>query len=326
MFITATLNEGGEEAAYDAIANLTGLHRSVSFRAPSRDLILQVGIGSDAWDRLFAGPRPAGLHPFIALDGGVHQAPSTPGDFLLHLRAGTLDMCFELAGRILDSFQGTLTVVDEVHGFRFFDSRDLLGFVDGSENPSGAAADRWTTVGDEDQRFAGGNYVIIQKYVHDMSAWNALTVEQQELVIGRRKTDNIELPDDQKPVDAHIVVNTVEDAAGEQQQIVRLNMPFGELGKGEYGTFFIGYSRTPEVTETMLERMFIGEPPGNTDRLLDFSTAETGCLFFTPTDEFLDDPFPFVGPSVTIADEPTPTAPAATGDGALTIGSLKGMN
>lgn len=327
MFMVATLDAGGEEVAYDAILNLTALHRSVGFRIPSRNLILQAGIGSDAWDRLFAGPKPAGLHPFTELNG-AHVAPSTPGDFLFHIRAETLDMCFELASRIVDSFQGTLTVVDEVHGFRYFDSRDLLGFVDGTENPTGAAADYWSTVGDEEPRFAGGNYVIIQKYLHDMRAWNALTVEQQELVIGRKKLDDIELPDDVKPADAHIVVNTIDDATapGGQRQIVRLNMPFGEVGKDEFGTFFIGYSRDPQITETMLEKMFIGDPPGNTDKLLEFSTAMTGCLFYVPTDEFLDDPFPFAGPTVTVAGASDTPVIEAPGDGSLSIGSLKGSN
>ena len=216
-----------------------------------------------------------------------------------------------------------VTVVDEVHGFRFFDDRDLLGFVDGTENPAGAAAVAATAIGDEDPDFAGGSYVHVQKYLHDMSAWRALSVEEQERVIGRTKLEDIEMSDDVKPANAHIALNVIEDSSGEQLQIMRQNMPFGELGKGEFGTYFIGYSRDPGVTEQMLRNMFLGDPPGNTDRILDFSTALTGGLFFTPSGDWLDAP-----PDLPAADgapsaEPTGTTIPAPADGSLGIGGLK---
>ena len=179
-----------------------------------------------------------------------------------------------------------------MHGFRFFDNRDLMGFVDGTENPDGLVAIRATAIGDEDPDFAGASYVHVQKYVHDLTSWKALSVAEQERVIGRTKLDDIELDDDEKPADSHLALNVIEDDDGNELKIVRDNMPFGEVGKGEFGTYFIGYARTPEVTERMLRNMFIGDPPGNTDRILDFSTALTGGLFFTPTVDFLDDPPP----------------------------------
>jgi putative iron-dependent peroxidase len=215
--------------------------------------------------------------------------------------------------------QGAVSVVDEVHGFRYFDNRDLLGFVDGTENPDGPLAVSATAIGDEDSDFAGSCYVHVQKYVHDMSSWNSLSVTEQELVIGRTKLENIELDDDAKPANSHIALNVITDDDGTELKIVRHNMPFGELGKGEYGTYFIGYSRTPRVTEQMLENMFLGDPPSNTDRILDFSTAVTGGLFFSPTVDFLDDPPPLPGG----AQPARPTTPASD-DGSLAIGSLKG--
>ena len=169
-----------------------------------------------------------------------------------------------------------VTVVDETHGFRFFDNRDLLGFVDGTENPDGPLAVSATEIGDEDPDFAGGCYVHVQKYLHDMTAWESLSVTEQELVIGRTKLEDIEMDDDVKPANAHIALNVIEDDDGNELKIVRHNMPFGEIGKDEFGTYFIGYSRTADVTERMLRNMFIGDPPGNTDRILDFSTAVTG--------------------------------------------------
>jgi putative iron-dependent peroxidase len=227
-----------------------------------------------------------------------------------------MDFCFELATRLIDAMAGAVTVVDEVHGFRFFDNRDLLGFVDGTENPDGPLAVSATQIGDEDPDFAGSCYVHVQKYVHDMAGWNSLSVTEQERAFGRTKLEDIEFDDDEKPANSHLTLNQVEDDEGNELKIVRHNMPFGEVGKGEYGTYYIGYSRSPAVTEQMLRNMFIGDPPGNTDRILDFSTALTGGLFFTPTVTFLDDPPPLPGLPPAAADSDS--------DGSLAIGSLKG--
>lgn len=315
MFLVATIDDGGEAAVHDALQSLSGLVRAVGARNPAARLSLVTGVGSDAWDRLFTGPRPAQLHPFPELRGTRHHAPATAGDLLFHLRAETPDLCFALAGQVLTAMAGAVTVVDEVQGFRYFDNRDLLGFVEGTENPDGAAARAATAVGAEDPDFAGGSYVHVQKYLHDMASWNALPVAEQERVIGRTKLDDIELADEVKPANSHLALNVIADDDGNELQIVRANMPFGAPGAGEYGTYFIGYSRTPAVTERMLRNMFIGDPPGNTDRVLDFSTAVTGTLFFTPTVEFLDAPPP----------QPGNAPGAGSADGSLAIGSLKGL-
>jgi putative iron-dependent peroxidase len=289
IFLVVRIEPGGEEKARDLLERVSGLTRSVGFRVPAGNLSCVTSIGSDAWDRLFSGPRPAGLHPFAEIVGAKHRAISTPGDLLFHIRAAHLDQCFELANQIMNVLDGAAAVVDEVHGFKYFEMRDLLGFVDGTENPTGVEAEDAVLIGAEDPEFAGGSYVIVQKYVHDMKAWNALTVEQQEHVIGRTKLDDIELPDDVKPGNAHIALNVIEDEDGNELQILRDNMPFGEIGTQEFGTYFIGYAKSPAVTELMLRRMFVGEPEGNYDRILDFSTATTGALFFTPSAAFLDD-------------------------------------
>ncbi len=318
IFLVVTIDDGGEVTVHEALPAIPGLVRAIGFREPQKRLSAIASIGSDAWDRLFSGPRPAELHRFRALNGPRHTAPATPGDLLFHIRAESLDVCFELADRILKSMAGAVTVVDEVHGFRYFDNRDLLGFVDGTENPDGTLAVSATAIGDEDPEFAGSCYVHVQKYVHDMTSWNSISVTEQERVIGRTKLDDIELDDDVKPADAHIALNVITDDDGTELKIVRHNMPFGELGKSEYGTYFIGYSRTPQVTERMLRNMFLGDPPGNTDRILDFSTAVTGGLFFSPTLDFLDDPPPL--PAAAVAE--TPVAQ----NGSLSIGSLKGTS
>ncbi|MCX5166594.1 Dyp-type peroxidase [Streptomyces antibioticus] len=314
VFLVVTVLPGGEDTVRGLLEDVAGIRRSVAFRAPDDQLTCVVGIGSAAWDRLFGGPRPRGLHPFVELNGERHRAPSTPGDLLFHVRARRMDLCFEMVRVVAERLAGAVAVVDEVHGFKYFDERDLLGFVDGSENPEGQLAADSVFVGDEDPEFAGGSYVTVQKYLHDMNSWNALPPDQQDMVIGRRKLDNVELSDDVKPEDSHVAVNTVTDDDGNELKIVRDNMPFGRVGQAEFGTYFIGYSSSPDVIEQMLRNMFLGTRPGLHDRILDFSTAVTGSLFYVPTADFLDD----------LPD--LPSAPGAgAGDGSLGIGSLKGV-
>ncbi|RVW06369.1 Dyp-type peroxidase [Rhodococcus spongiicola] len=320
IFLVLTIDEGGENATRELIADIDGLRKSVGFRVPDSGLVCVTSIGSSAWDRLFDGPRPAELHAFVELDGGRHRAPATDGDLLFHIRAASMDLCFELASKIVGRLRGAATVVDETHGFRYFEQRDLLGFVDGTENPEGVEAAEAVLVGDEDPAFVGGSYVIVQKYLHDMDSWNAISTEEQERVIGRTKLDDIELDDDVKPSNSHVALNTLTGDDGAGRQIVRVNMPFGNLGDGEFGTYFIGYAATPSVTEEMLRNMFIGKPEGNTDRILDFSTAVTGGLFFTPAVEFLDELPPAPGTRQIGTED---TSPSSAVDGSLGIGSLR---
>jgi porphyrinogen peroxidase len=324
-----------DEDAYSRLrgfcADLSGLIRAVEFRDVEAGLTCVAGFGSNAWDRLFGKPRPAELHPFQEIRSGGRHAVSTPGDILFHIRAKRMDLCFELATQIMESIGDVVSVADEVHGFRYFDDRDVLGFVDGTENPRGDAAREAAIVGGEDAAFAGGSYVIVQKYLHDLKTWNALSVEMQERIIGRRKLSDVELNDADKPTSAHNALTNIEEN-GRQLQILRDNMPFGRPGHGEFGTYFIGYSRTPRITETMLENMFVGRPPGNYDRLLDFSRAATGSLFFVPTGTFLDNvtagtPDGAEGtkePSIEAASPAVSPAPIAVHDTSLRIGSLKG--
>jgi putative iron-dependent peroxidase len=246
-----------------------------------------MGFGSAAWDQLFRAARPAGLHAFREFHAGSRHAIATPGDILFHIRAARMDLCFELATHFMARLVGAVSPADEVHGFQYFDDRDLIGFVDGTENPTDEAAAEAALIGDEDPKFAGGSYVIVQKYLHDMPAWNALSTEAQEKIIGRRKLSDIELDDATKPSSAHNALTVLEED-GKEIKILRDNMPFGDVARGEFGTYFIGYARSPGPIELMLENMFVGRPPGNYDRLLDFSRALTGNLFFVPSLDLLD--------------------------------------
>ena len=300
MFTVMTVKEGGEEAVLNFLSNFSSLNRAVGFRIDDR-LDAIVGVGSKLWDRLFPSlPRPKHLREFQAINGPKHVAPATEGDLLIHLRSPHIDVCFEMAKQIALALQGHIDYELEVHGFKFFDERDLLGFVDGSQNPEGEDATLSVLIEDDDPAYVGGSYVVVQKYVHDMSSWDELSVEEQEKVIGRTKLDDIQLED--LPVNSHVNANTIVLPDGTQREILRENMPFGNVADSEYGTFYIAYSNDPAVQEIMLHRMFIGDPPGNTDRILDFSTALTGSMFFVPPIEFLNNT-PGVPPEPTVTED-----------------------
>lgn len=289
IFLVVTISPGAKnsDTVRSFCADLSGLIRSVGFRVLDGDLSCVVGFGLDAWDRLFSKPHPKELHKFREVRVGKRHAPSTPGDILFHIRAQRMDLCFELATQMMTRLGSAVKAVDEVHGFRNFDSRDIIGFVDGTENPKGQVATEATLITDEDPQFAGGSYVIVQKYLHNLAGWNKLPVEKQEQIIGRTKLSDVELGDSVKPSYAHNALNTIVEN-GREIKILRDNMPFGHVGEKEFGTYFIGYSRTPRTIEKMLENMFIGKPKGNYDRLLDYSKAVTGNLFFVPSTTFLD--------------------------------------
>jgi putative iron-dependent peroxidase len=334
IFLVVTINPGLENraAVRSLCGDLAALLRAVEFRDLEGGLSCVMALGSEAWDRLIGPPRPAELHVFREIRAGARHAISTPGDLLFHIRAKRMDLCFELATQIMARIGDAVTPADEVHGFRYFDDRDLLGFVDGTENPRGQAVMEAVMVGEEDAAFAGGSYVIVQKYLHDLDGWNGLSTETQERIIGRTKLSDIELDDAVKPTSAHSALTTiVED--GKEIKILRDNMPFGRAGHGEFGTYFIGYSRSPRTIEQMIENMFIGRPPGNYDRLLDFSRAVTGSLFFAPSLTFLEAPgedppalmaAPVRAPAASLRSAAGEGAVSRSSDGSLGIGSLKG--
>src|SRR6476661_1593485 len=284
IFMIVTVKPGLDHRATvrSFCGDLPGFFRAVEFRDIEGSLSCVVGVGSEAWDRLFGPPRPKELHPFREIRAGGRHAVSTPGDLMFHIRAKRMDLCFEMATQIMARLGDAVSTVDEVHGFRYFD---------------------------------------------DLDGWNALSTEAQERIIGRTKLSDVELDDSIKPTSAHNALTTITEN-GKEFQIVRDNMPFGRAGSGEFGTYFIGYCRTPRVTEQMIENMFVGRPPGNYDRLLDFSRAVTGTLFFVPSATFLesvnDDPAAAIrDPQSTL--EPAPPGPGAP-DGSLAVGSLKGEN
>ncbi|KAJ5178828.1 hypothetical protein N7492_002038 [Penicillium capsulatum] len=273
------------------LASVSSLAKNVGFRDSTANLSCTVGISSSIWDELTNNlPRPKELRPFREIKGARHTAVSTPGDLLFHIRSERRDLCFEFERQLMDLLGDHVKVEDVTVGFRYFDARDLLGFVDGTANPVGPDVPASVLVSSQDDSNAhGGSYLVVQKYVHDLAGWKSLSVEQQEQILGRTKLDNIELDDAEDGKQAsHKTLNTIVDENSDEHDILRDNMPFGSPASGEFGTYFIGYTRRLWVIEKMLERMFIGHPPGLHDRLLDFSRPLTGTVFFAPSGAVLD--------------------------------------
>ena len=292
IFMVYGLADGAdaESRVKDLCGSLTAIVRSMRNRFPQYEVSCVMGFGAQTWERLFPKqPKPEELAVFEEIKGEKHTAVSTPGDLFFHIRAKRMDACYEVASIIGAALGRAASHIDEVHGFRYFDGRAIIGFVDGTENPEGEERRSFAAIGDEDAHFAGGSYAFVQKYLHDMDAWNALSTEEQEKAIGRRKYNDVELGDEEKPASAHNAVTNISDEEGNELKIVRANMPFANPSKGEYGTYFIGYAATFSTTRKMLENMFVGDPAGNTDRLLDFSTAVTGTLFFVPSLDMLEE-------------------------------------
>ena len=291
IFITMDLR-GEITHVRNAIADFCGrmpsIRNSLRNRAPDADFSIVVGFGAQAWQKLFPkAPKPKELEVFQEIKGRTSTAVSTPADLFFHLRAKTMDLCFEAASMIHTLLKDVTTPIDEVHGFRYLDNRAIIGFVDGTENPAAEVSHEYALIGNDDPFFAGGSYAFIQKYLHDLDAWNSLSTEEQEKSIGRRKFNDLELADEAKHKNAHNVVTKAEKD-GEELKIIRANVSFANASKGEFGTFFIGYSGKFSTTRTMLEQMYLGRAEGKPDRLLDFSIPKTGALFFIPSFKVLD--------------------------------------
>ena len=261
-------------------AGIPALAKKVAAADRNARLVYTVSFGSNFWDIISPGRRPASLRPFKAIQAGKLSAPSTGGDILLHIISKRHDLNFELAMPIKDHLGNRVEAMDEVHGFRYLDTRDLTGFIDGTENPKGRKRAPVALVGQEDPAFAGGSYVFTQRYVHNLKKWATLPARDQEKVIGRTKRDSKELPEKAKPATAHISRVVIEED-GEELEIVRHSFPYGTTS--ESGLFFIAYNKTPDIPEKMLSRMMGTSGDGLHDHLMDYTQAVSGANFFAPS-------------------------------------------
>jgi len=268
-----------------ACAGMPRLTKAVAKETGDKTLLSVLAIGARAWPRLFPAPKPRDLVPFAAIRDGRRVAPATPFDIFIHMHSNRFDACFMLARRFLATVGDTAKLAEEVHGFRHLGGRDMIGFVDGTENPKGAEIVPATIVGAEDREFAGGSYVSVQRYIHDLRRWERKSVAAQEKVIGRTKPTDIEIPDARKLPTAHLSRVVIEEG-GEELQILRRSLPYGTLD--EIGLYFIAYGRTPHNFRKMLNRMMRHDHAGHYDHLMDFVHAVTGASFFAPSVDFLE--------------------------------------
>ncbi|PQA93648.1 peroxidase [Chryseobacterium shigense] len=292
IFMVWKLNDHPElkDTFRQLCALVLNLNNSVANRFPDSRASGVMGIGCEGWKKLeLPTPMPKELVNFEEIKGGKHTAVSTPGDLHFHLRADNKSLIFDMAIEISRLLSPVAESILEISGFKYWDARSILGFVDGAENPHGEDRDYFAKIGEEDLQYKGGSYLFVQKYLHNMDAWKGLSTEEQEKVIGRSKENDIEMSDAVKPSNSHIALANIEGENGEELKIVRDNMPFGRPSSNEFGTYFIAYSSTFSTTKKMLTNMFVGDPVGNYDRILDFSTAMTGTLFFVPTRNMLDE-------------------------------------
>lgn len=286
MLFHRRLGRRVDQACKQLVASWPSRVAELAQANPDAELYATLGIGPEVWPEFFgANSKPAQLRAFPRIAGAIHPAPITQCDLMLHLRAERYDVLFELADQFTQALGEWFDAIETVQGFRYRDRRDLTGFVDGTENPAVDERAAVALVGSEDAQWAGGSYLHIQRYVHRMESWNKLPVKQQEAIIGRTKDSDEELPDEDRPLTAHISRVVIEEN-GEELQILRQSLPYGSPS-GDKGLYFTSYCKTPAVFEQMLTRMVAPTDDGRVDHLLNFSRAVTGAAFFAPSIEKL---------------------------------------
>ena len=244
-----------------------------------------LAIGTNYWYELYPDIIPKELAPFPAMFCDDRSAPNSPGDLFIQVKADRMDICHAIGAEIIQLLKVHVDLYEEVRGFRYLDGRDLTGFVDGTENPRGMHKFEVAIVGDDDPDFSGGSYIHVQRYRHNMTKWQLLPVANQENVIGRTKTDNVEYTSDKKAAFAHTKRSSLKDESGKSIEILRQSMPYGDMSV--QGLYFVSCASTPRPFTKMLKSMIFGDDEGTYDKLLDYTTAETGGAFFAPSITFI---------------------------------------
>ncbi|SEQ99044.1 putative iron-dependent peroxidase [Amphritea atlantica] len=288
LFITLNINRSPESAdcLRQVLAEVPATEQGFRQRYPDADMHITVAIGSEYWDQLSPQQRPAQLRAFPALSNDGISMPHTPVDLLLHIRSERHDLNYEVAALFSEKLTGHAELAEEVHCFRYLDSRDLTGFVDGTENPEGDHRAEVALVGEEDSVFAGGSYIHLQRYEHDLKAWNQIPLQQQEDILGRTKADNREYASADKAAFAHTKRASLKGSEGRSIEILRHSMPYGNLTRR--GLMFAAYCRSAEPFTKILESMVLGDGSGHHDHLMNFTTAVTGQAFFAPSSAWLE--------------------------------------
>lgn len=254
---------------------------------PNAQIKTAVAFGPELWSKLYE-QAPAGFKQLEPIQGSFNMHV-VPADVLIHIASARADICFALSQSFFEGIRDQVEVLDERVCFRYFDGRDITGFIDGTENPQ-FPDDRAEValLGEDTGIFQDGSFIFAQRYAHNLDKWKKLKVDAQEQVMGRTKLESIELEDEVKPANAHIARTVVEDEEGEEMEILRHSLPYGD-GRGDQGLFFIAYTKDLKIIDTMLVRMFGTSGDGIHDRLLHFVTPMDGAYYFAPSEELLEE-------------------------------------
>ncbi|WP_168396113.1 Dyp-type peroxidase [Acinetobacter indicus] len=285
-FIVLRLKDLTLEQLKEKLADLFNTRDRLITQHPHAQIKTAVAFGPELWAQLYS-QTPAGFQQLQPIEGAF-QMPVVPADVLIHIASARADICFALSQSFFEGIQDQVDVLDERVCFRYFDGRDMTGFIDGTENPQ-FPDDRAEValLGEDAGIFEDGSFVFAQRYAHDLDKWKRLKVDAQEQVMGRTKLESIELDDEVKPDNAHVARTVVEDDEGEEMEILRHSLPYGD-GQGDQGLFFIAYTKDLTILDAMLERMFGTSGDGIHDRLLHFVTALDGAYYFAPSEELLE--------------------------------------
>jgi len=254
---------------------------------PNAQIKTAVAFGPELWSKLYE-QAPAGFKQLEPIQGSFNM-PVVPADVLIHIASARADICFALSQSFFEGIRDQVEVLDERVCFRYFDGRDITGFIDGTENPQFPDDRAEVALLSEDAGiFQDGSFIFAQRYAHNLDKWKKLKVDAQEQVMGRTKLESIELEDEVKPANAHIARTVVEDEEGEEMEILRHSLPYGD-GRGDQGLFFIAYTKDLKIIDAMLVRMFGTSGDGIHDRLLHFVTPMDGAYYFAPSEELLEE-------------------------------------
>lgn len=269
----------------DAISAIANVQKSISQKDDTCELTITTGFSANAWQILFPNNEfPKGLKPFEEMKNDDRHFPSTAGDIFFMVKSSRMDLNYQAAKYLLHFFENIATPIEDIQGFKYLDDRDLIDFVDGTENPQGDL--RYNSILVADGTYKGGSFLTIQKYIDKQAKWDALSTEEQEHAIGRTKMDDIEIADDKKKPYAHNVKGKLI-IDGEEIKMLRQNRPFGNAM--EHGTMFVGFIANPDNMVATLKQMITADENGNYDKLLDFVIAKTGTNYFVPPQGFLDE-------------------------------------
>lgn len=286
-FVSVRLKDLSIDELKQQLANFISTRERLLTQHRGVEIKTAVAFGKQTWQKLY-DKTPAGFHDLDAIDGAFNM-PSVPADLFLHIASDRTDICFALSQSFFQGVEDKVEVLEERPCFRYLDSRDLTGFIDGTENPQFTDDRAEAALLDEShEEFADGSFVFAQRYVHDLDKWQRLKVDAQEKVIGRTKLESIELDDDVKPENAHASRAIVEDEEGEELAILRHSLPYGD-GQGDKGLYFLAYTNNLSIIDQMLLQMFGTSGDNIHDRLLHFTRAVDGAYYFAPSEELLEE-------------------------------------